>query len=149
MNDFDFFVGSWKVANRRLRTWLAGDTEWDEFEGTSVCRLLLDGVGMVDEMAFPSKDVTGMTVGFHDQKTGEWSLYWVDGRDGILTEPVVGKVGGGDGEFFGETVHEGRTVRVRNSWAGESADAFRWEQAFSADGGETWELNWVMDFTRD
>jgi hypothetical protein len=24
----------------------------------------------------------------------------------------------------------------------------RWEQAFSEDGGETWETNWVMDFAR-
>ena len=26
--------------------------------------------------------------------------------------------------------------------------AARWEQAFSADGGATWEVNWVMEFTR-
>ncbi|HEY1174773.1 MAG TPA: hypothetical protein VGF17_01345, partial [Phytomonospora sp.] len=88
-------------------------------------------------------------VGFRDQSSGEWSLYWVAGRDGILTEPVVGKVGDGGGEFHGETVHNGRTVLVRNSWALENADAFRWEQSFSADDGQSWELNWVMDFTRE
>jgi NIPSNAP len=25
----------------------------------------------------------------------------------------------------------------------------RWEQAFSVDGGKTWETNWIMDFTRE
>jgi hypothetical protein len=24
----------------------------------------------------------------------------------------------------------------------------RWEQAFSEDGGRTWETNWIMDYTR-
>ena len=36
--DFDFFVGRWKVHNRRLRERLKGSTDWEEFEGTSVAR---------------------------------------------------------------------------------------------------------------
>jgi hypothetical protein len=28
------------------------------------------------------------------------------------------------------------------------ANSCRWRQAFSADGGKTWETNWIMDFTR-
>ena len=34
--DFDFWMGSWNVRNRRLRERLAGSDEWDEFEATSV-----------------------------------------------------------------------------------------------------------------
>jgi hypothetical protein len=33
-------------------------------------------------------------------------------------------------------------------WTSAGPDAARWEQAFSADGGKTWETNWIMDFTR-
>ena len=31
--DFDFWMGSWKVHNRRLVGRLAGSDEWEEFEG--------------------------------------------------------------------------------------------------------------------
>jgi hypothetical protein len=30
----------------------------------------------------------------------------------------------------------------------ETPDSCRWEQAYSADGGKTWETNWIMEFTR-
>lgn len=51
------------------------------------------------------------------------------------------------GIFFGDDVHEGRPVRVRFIWRSADGTA-QWEQAFSPDGGTTWETNWVMDFTR-
>ena len=38
-------------------------------------------------------------------------------------------------------------IRVRFIWSGVTTPTPRWEQAFSDDGGETWETNWVMDFT--
>jgi hypothetical protein len=37
--------------------------------------------------------------------------------------------------------------RVRSIWTPETRAACRWEQAFSPDGGRTWE-NWTMKFTR-
>ena len=39
-------------------------------------------------------------------------------------------------------------IRVRFIWSGIVAQRARWEQAFSEDGGITWETNWVMDFKR-
>lgn len=32
--DFDFWVGTWKIHNRRLKHPLSGSNEWYEFEGT-------------------------------------------------------------------------------------------------------------------
>jgi hypothetical protein len=42
----------------------------------------------------------------------------------------------------------GRPILVRFTWSRVMTRTPRWEQSFSADGGETWERNWIMDFTR-
>ena len=55
----------------------------------------------------------------------------------------------GIGTFIGEDTFDGRPILVRFRWSGITDRAVRWEQAFSEDGGATWEVNWVMDLTRD
>lgn len=76
---------------------------------------------------------------------------------GVETGVGAGYTGGQDGsgearrdrgEFYGDDVHDGKTVRARFIWSGVSDASARWEQAFSWDGGRTWLTNWVMDFTR-
>jgi hypothetical protein len=59
---------------------------------------------------------------------------------------VVGCFEGDLGVFHGEDVHRGRPVLVRFTWSRVTTESPRWEQAFSDDGGRTWETNWVMDF---
>jgi hypothetical protein len=43
----------------------------------------------------------------------------------------------------------GRTILVRNVWSDIGADSCRFEQAFSKDGGKSWEVNWIAVDTRD
>ena len=62
--------------------------------------------------------------------------------------PMVGKFDGGRGEFFSQELFEGRHIFSRFIWTVNGPDACHWEQAFSADGGKTWEINWTMTFTR-
>ena len=45
LHDFDFLVGEWRVHSRRLKERLTGSTDWEEFEGTIVCRQYMDGWG--------------------------------------------------------------------------------------------------------
>jgi hypothetical protein len=147
---FDFWMGSWKIHNRRLRERLEGSSTWDEFEATCVARPLLGGVGNEDtyRTAFAG-GFTGMSFRFYDRKAGLWSIYWADSRKGVLDPPVKGAFKGDVGVFEGDDVLEGRPIRVRFTWSGVTTKTPRWEQAFSADGGKTWETNWVMDMTRD
>ncbi len=80
--------------------------------------------------------------------TKEWAIYWVDSRTGVLQPPVFGSFEGGIGTFYGDDEHEGTPVRVRYLWSKITPSSARWEQAFSVDNGQTWETNWVMEFTR-
>jgi hypothetical protein len=61
---------------------------------------------------------------------------------------MVGGFKGQRGEFFSQEVFEGRHIVNRFIWTVSGPDSCRWEQAFSVDGGRTWETNWVMEFTR-
>ena len=149
-SDFDFWFGSWDVRNRWLRRRLAGSDDWEEFDATVVARPLLDGVGNEDEFRTDhAGGFIGMSFRFFDPERRRWSIYWADSRrPGELDPPVFGTFSGDVGVFDGEDVHRGRPILVRFTWSGITTPTPRWEQAFSADGGRTWETNWVMDFTR-
>lgn len=147
-HDFDFLVGTWDVANRRRTDFLDPQSPWEEFPGVSRASGHFGGNANFDEVTFPTKGSAGLTLRLHDPVRQEWSLYWASERTGTLFPPVVGRFTDGVGEFHGNDRHEGRNVRVRFLWSGITADAARWEQAFSTDGGATWLTNWTMRMTR-
>lgn len=148
MNDFDFLIGTWNVANRRLRTLFASSDDWYTFPGRAACRPVLGGGGNVDEVDFPTLGSKGLTLRLFDVERKEWSIYWASSRTGLLYPPVVGTFTAGRGDFYGDDTHEGRRIRAHFIWSDITATSARWEQEFSADGGETWESNWVMELTR-
>ncbi|HET9143303.1 hypothetical protein [Actinophytocola sp.] len=147
-NDFDFLHGSWDVVNRRLVKRLVASDEWDEFPATSVSHGFFGGAGSFDEITFPTKGWSGATVRMLDPRTGEWSIYWVNSRTGSLQPPVVGRFADGVGTFYGDDEDDGTPVRVRFIWSKITPTSAHWEQAFSTDGGRTWETNWTMAHTR-
>jgi hypothetical protein len=149
-NDFDFFIGRWKGHNRRLRERLKNCDEWEEFEGTSVCRKILGGIGNMDEVTFHRKTgyAEGFTLRLFDPQAQEWLIYWAASSGGKLELPMIGKFENGRGEFYAHEVFENRHVYSRFIWSEISETSCRWEQAFSEDGGKTWETNWIADFTR-
>ena len=149
-HDFDFFMGRWNVRNRRLARRLAGSDEWDEFESKVAARPLPGGLGNEDVYCSDyGGGFVGMSFRFYDPETGLWSIYWADThRPGLLDPPVIGSFEGDVGIFEGDDTFAGRSIRVRFTWSRVSTPNPCWEQAFSDDGGETWETNWIMDFTR-
>ena len=151
MRDFDFLMGSWHVRCRRLRHPLRVSEEWYEFEGTSHNRALWDGAANVEEVDFasPLGRIRGMAVRVYDPATRMWSIYWGTSTAGLNVDPNVGSFDeSGAGEFFSDELFEGTPIVSRYRWTHDGPNAARWEQAFSADGGMTWQINWIMDFTR-
>jgi hypothetical protein len=147
-HDFDFLTGSWNVANRRLKDRLVGCEDWEEFPATSVCWQLFSGAANLDEITFPTLGHKGLTLRLYGPAREEWSLFWANSRTGLLEPPVTGRIDGDRGEFKGDDSHNGIPVRCRFIWSQITTTSARWEQAFSTDGEQTWETNWVMELTR-
>jgi hypothetical protein len=144
---FDFLHGRWNVANRKLVRRLVASSEWEEFPGTAVCRSHFDGAANVDQIDFPTLGFSGMTLRLFDPERQEWSLYWASSRDGLLQPPVIGRFVNGLGDFYGDDTEDGQPIRVHYLWSEITPQSARWQQAFSLND-ESWETNWIMDFTR-
>lgn len=150
-NGFDFLIGDWRVAHRRLKRRLAGDQHWEEFGGASSARKILGGLGNIDDnwIDLPGGAYRAISVRSFDPQLAQWAIWWLDGRaPHQLDVPVVGGFTGGDGAFFADDMFDGRPIRVRFLWTLTDTPSPQWEQAFSADAGATWETNWVMRFDR-
>lgn len=148
LHDFDYFAGAWSFENQRLEARGVGSKEWDEFPARSCTTIYLGSVVNVDELEFHTKGWAGITFRNFDLEKKQWSIYWVNSRLGQMTPPVVGGFTGDKGTFYGEDLDDGRPVLVRFSWTKLPPDRAHWEQAFSYDGGVTWETNWMNDLTR-
>lgn len=149
-NDFDFLTGTWKVHHKMLKGRLKGSTEWDEFEGTCVDKKILNGLGNFDEVVMHTAAGTSYAVALRlfDIHAKKWSIYWAAGKSGLLDVPMVGKFEDGHGEFYAQEVFEGTHIYSRFIWSKITAASCQWEQAFSDDGGKTWETNWIMEHVR-
>lgn len=151
VHDFDFFMGKWRVHHRRLKERLAGSDEWQEFEGTSEAWPLLGGAGNVDDnvLELPAGTYRAISLRSYDPETEQWSIWWLDGRNpGRLDPPVVGGFQDGIGTFQCDDTFNDKPIVVRFLWSNITEATCRWEQAFSPDGGTTWEVNWIMESTR-
>jgi len=151
MKDFDFLVGTWTVQHRRLAERLTGCTRWETFAGTCAMHTLLGGAANVDDnvLDLPAGTYRAATMRTFDAATGTWSIWWFDGRTPHQLEPpVVGRFANGVGTFFADDTLRGQAIRVRFVWSEITPTTCRWEQAFSPDGGATWETNWIMQFER-
>ena len=134
-----------------MRERLVGSTDWQHFDAIQECRPILGGLGNIDEFVtdeFGPGVFLGMTLRLFDRATRQWSIWWASNRKGGLDAPVTGAFADAVGQFEGDDTHDGIPVRVRFTWSAIKADSARWEQAFSSDGGRTWETNWRMHMTR-
>ena len=130
---------------------LTGCTEWTEFNGSSSTRKILSGFGNVEDniLYFPEAEVRAAAFRSFDPVAKTWAIWWLDGRaPHNLDVPVVGGFVGPIGTFFAADTLDGKPIKVRFTWNSNPGGNPTWEQAFSGDGGSTWEANWVMVFKR-
>ena len=152
-HDFDFLVGRWHIANRRLRRRGVGSNDWMEFDATTQAFSHLGGLVSVDDNLFSGLDAGGLSFRTLDVAAQRWNIHWVSSRDGRLSPPVTGGWNGDRGEFEGVDEDDGRPVRVRFLWERLGPDRARWSQDFAPIGTDgapdgPWETNWIMEFSR-
>lgn len=151
IHDFDFFLGTWRVEHRRLRKRLAGSTDWETFTGATTCQALLGGIVNLNESVAQraSGPTSGLGLRAYDAKTDTWADWYLPASGPLtLDKPGVGRFRDGVGTFLSDEVFEGRPIRVRGRFSSLAPDVAQWEQAFSPDGGATWETNWIMRYVR-
>ena len=149
-HDFDFEIGTWKThLSRRLRP-LTGSIEWVEYEGTSVVRKVWSGGANLVELDVEGSAgrIQALSLRLYNPQSRQWSLNFSNIRGGTMSPPTIGEFKNGRGEFYSQETLNGRAILVRFVISDVTSDSCRFEQAFSADGGKTWEVNWVATDTR-
>ena len=150
--DFDFEFGNWTARIARRLKPLTGSNEWVEYRGPSVVRPWWGGAANIGELSVsgPAGKIEGMSVRLYDPAAKQWRIHWANRGDGQLGAPMIGSFDGDKGYFYNQEMLGNRSITVRFIFSGVSAGtrSFRIEQAFSADGGKSWETNWISDFTK-
>jgi hypothetical protein len=149
-HDFDFEIGTWKTHLSRLLHPLTGSTTWTQYEGTTVVRKVWDGRANLVELEAdgPAGHFEGLNLRLYDPQSHQWSLNFASSSGGGLSQPSIGEFKDGRGEFFDQEMLDGRAIFVRFVISDISSNSCRFEQAYSADGGKTWEVNWIATDTR-
>lgn len=149
-NDFDFEIGTWKTSLKRLLNPLTGSTKWVEYEGTTVVRKVWNGRANLVELdvSGSSGRIEALSLRLYNPESRQWSLNFANVKGGVMTEPTVGEFKNGRGEFYNQETLNGRAILVRFVISDITPNSCRFEQAFSDDGGKTWEVNWIATDTR-
>lgn len=149
-HDFDFEIGTWKTHLRRRPRPLTGSNEWVEYDGTSIVTKVMGGRANLVELDVKGSagQIEGLSLRLYNPEAKQWSLNFSNIRSGVLTPPVIGEFKDGRGEFYGADTLNGRSILVRFVISDVTKDSAKFEQAFSDDGGKTWEVNWIAIDTR-
>ena len=148
--DFDFEIGTWKTHLRRLTKPLSGSDTWVEYEGTTVVSKVWGGRANLVELdvSGPAGRIEALSLRLFNPDTRQWSLNFANARSGVMAAPTLGGFSNGRGEFYNVETLDGREILVRFVISDITRDSCRFEQSFSADGGKTWEVNWIAVDTR-
>lgn len=149
-HDFDFHFGNWKTHISRLDHPLTGSTTWLKYEGTLAARKVWGGRAQLEELEAdgPTGHMEDALWFLYNPQSHQWSLNAAASNDGTMGQPMYGEFKNGRGEFFDQEPFKGRSILVRQVWSDITPTSHRFEQAFSDDGGKTWEINFVALLTR-
>ena len=149
-HDFDWEFGVWKThVKRRLRP-LTGSQDWVEYDGTTTVTKVWNGIANLVELDVtgPAGRIEALSLRLYNPEARQWSLNFSNVNGGTMAIPTIGEFKEGRGEFYSQESLGARSILVRFVISDFSRESARFEQAFSNDGGKTWETNWIATDTR-
>lgn len=149
-HDFDFEVGTWKTHLRRRLRPLTGSNDWVKYNGTTTVRKVWGGRANLAELVVDGSagHIEGLSLRLYNPESHQWSLNFANANSGALSQPTIGEFKNGRGEFYNQEELNGRAILVRFVISNITDTSVHFEQSFSADGGKSWEVNWIADDTR-
>lgn len=139
---FDFWVGKWNL------TW--EDADGAVAKGTNHIEKVLDGKVIKENFEAQSgayEGFVGKSYSVYNSNTGEWKQTWVDNQGGYLD--FMGKFEGNKRIFIREGINqEGEPILQRMVFYDITEDSLTWDWEMSEDNGETWQLQWRINYER-
>lgn len=133
-NQFDFWVGDWQAT-------------WEGGNGNNTITKILNGCVIHEEFkAISGSPLLGISNSVYNSRTNKWQQTWVDNSGSYL-------------DFSGEWKNQkmvlarsfekdGQMIFQRMVWYNITENTFDWNWESSKDNGETWQVNWKIDYKR-
>jgi hypothetical protein len=144
-HDFDWEFGTWKTHVKRRLHPLSGSQDWVEYEGTTTVSKVWNGRANLVELDVngPAGRIEALSLRLYNPEARQWSLNFSNVNSGTIAIPTVGGFKNGRGEFYAQETLGARSILVRFVISEFNRESAHFEQAFSDDGGKTWETNWI------
>ena len=149
-NEFDFDIGTFKSHSSRLLNPLTGATRWVETNGTTVVNRIWGGRANLAEVHIepPSGPIDFLALRWYSPPARQWFLAFANVANGTLGVPMAGVFKNGRIDFYDAEPIDGKLNLVHFAIWPTSNNTGASEQAFSADAGQTWEVNYKTQYTR-
>jgi hypothetical protein len=149
-NEFDTGIGTWRTSLKRLLKPLSGSSEWTEYEGTTIVTKVWGGKASLVELVAdgPQGTIEALSMRLFNPASRQWSLNFSSARGGTMSIPAIGEFKNGKGEFYCQETYNEKAILLKFVIIIVTPDVWHYEQSFSADGGKTWEVNWIAEDTR-
>jgi hypothetical protein len=149
-HDFDFDYGTWDMDIQRLRHPLTDSASWFNMKGVTTVTKVWGGKGNLAEVQAdgPTGHLELLALRLYNPIAHQWSISFATSNVGVLSVPATGDFTKGLGEFIDQEPYNDRSILVHFQIQGLTPTSARSQQAFSPDGGKTWQTNWINNYTK-
>lgn len=147
---FDWQFGRWNIQMSRRVHPLSGSNERAEMTGTVDVEKIWNGRGnyALIDAAGSAMSAHILALRLYLPQTRQWTLSFTREGRGTLASPMYGTFRNGTGTFYDQDSVGGKVVIDRFRFFDATAKTARDDDAFSCDGGKTWENEWTNTHTR-